>query len=144
MPSLKIREWLVVGIAAAIIAGVSQLLLSRSATERAANLKFERSRAYLASGQFDRAKAELRAALLLDPGNGKGRHELAQLELRSGEWELAFLEFQSLTEIHPGDPEGWIGLAELMVKSGLLEAPEAALDKAIAAAPKRADAHWQR
>jgi cellulose synthase operon protein C len=144
MPSRKLRRWLALGIAATALAYLPQFLSSRSTTEREANLRLERSRAHLASGDFERARIELRAALRLEPGNGAARRELAELELRLGDWELAFLEFQSLTQIHPQDPEGWIGLASLMVKSGLLEAPEAALDKAIAAAPGRADARWQR
>jgi predicted Zn-dependent protease len=69
---------------------------------------------------------------------------LAGLERRLGDWELAFLEYQTTTEMHPEDPDGWLGLADLMVRSGLVSAPEAALDSAIEANPRRADAHRMR
>jgi predicted Zn-dependent protease len=121
-----------------------QVLRTRFVTERRAAFNRERAQAHLASGEFDQARAEFRAALRLQPGNGEARRQLAAMELRLGHWELAFLEFQSLTELHPEDPDGWIQLANLMVKSGLLEAPEAALGKAIDAAPKRTDARLLR
>jgi tetratricopeptide (TPR) repeat protein len=80
----------------------------------------------------------------MQPGNGEARSQLAAMELGLRNWELAFLEFESVTAMHPEDPRGYIGLADLMVKGGLLGAPEAALDKAIAAAPRRAEAHLLR
>ena len=66
------------------------------------------------------------------------------MELGQGRWELAFLQFQYATEMHPEDPAAFISLADLMLKNGWLEAPEAVLDKAIEAAPDRADAHVRR
>jgi tetratricopeptide (TPR) repeat protein len=141
---LKLPGWIALCVIAAAAFYLPQVLSTRFVTQRQAAFKLERAQAHLASGEFDQARAELRAALRLQPDHGKARRELAELELRLGHWELAFLEFQSLTEMHPEDPDGWIGLADLMVKSGLLEAPERALDKAIAAAPHRAEAHWQR
>jgi predicted Zn-dependent protease len=128
----------------AAVVWLPQVLPFRFMTERRAAFNLERARAHLASGEFDQARAKFRAALRLQPGNAEARRQLAAMELRLGNWEVAFLEFQSLTELHPEDPDGWIGLADLMVKSGLLEAPEAALDKVIEAAPKRAEAHWLR
>jgi predicted Zn-dependent protease len=136
---LKLRRWIALCLIVAAVVWLSQVLPTRFVTERRAALNLEQAQAHLASGEFDQARAEFRAALRLQPGNGEARRQLAAMELRLGHWEIAFLEFQSLTELHPEDPNGWIGLANLMVKSGLLEAPEAALDKAIAAAPKRAD-----
>src|SRR5678810_805614 len=64
-----------------------------------------------------------------------------ELERRLGDLELAFLEHQTTTEMDPEDPDGWIGLADLMLRSGLVSAPEAALDSAIEADPRRGDAH---
>jgi len=54
------------------------------------------------------------------------------------------VELESLAELHPDDAEGWIALADLMVKRGWLEAPEAALDRALEAAPRRAEPHALR
>jgi predicted Zn-dependent protease len=141
---LKLRGWIALCLIVATVILVSQVLPTRFITERRVASGLQRAQAHLASGESDRARAEFRAALRLQPGNGEARRQLAAMELRLGHWELAFLEFQSLTELHPEDPDGWIGLADLMVKSGLLEAPEAALDKAISAAPKRVDARLLR
>jgi cellulose synthase operon protein C len=141
---LKLRGWIVLCVTLAAVLGSPQLWRTRFVTERRAAFNLKRAQAHLASGEFDQARAEFRAALRLQPGNGPARRQLAAMELRLGHWEIAFLEFQSLTELHPEDPDGWIGLADLMVKSSLLEAPEAALDKAIATAPKRADARRLR
>jgi tetratricopeptide (TPR) repeat protein len=141
---LKLRGWIALCLIVASVVWLAQVLPTRFVTERRAAFNLEQAQAHLASGEFDQARTEFRAALRLQPGNREARRQLAAMELRLGHWELAFLEFQSLTELHPEDPDGWIGLADLMVKSGLLEAPEAALDKAIEAAPKRADAHRLR
>jgi predicted Zn-dependent protease len=141
---LRLQGWIVLCVVLAAVLGLSQLWRSRFVMERRAAFKLERAQAHLASGEFDRGRAAFRAALRLEPGNGEARRQLAAVELRLGQWELAFLEFQSLTDLHPEDPDGWIGLANLMVKSGLLEAPEAALDKAIAVAPNRAEVRLLR
>jgi predicted Zn-dependent protease len=141
---LKLRGWIALCMIVAAVVWLAQVLPTRFVTERRAAFNLEQAQAHLASGKFDQARAEFRAALRLQLGNREARRQLAAMELRLGRWELAFLEFQSLTELHPENPDGWIGLADLMVKSGLLEAPEAALDKAIEAAPKRADAHRLR
>lgn len=141
---LKLRGWIALGLIVAAGIWLPQVLHTRFVTERRAASSLQRAQAHLASGEFDRARAEFRAALRLQPGNGEARRQLAAMELRLGHWELAFLEFQSLTELLPEDPDGWIGLANLMAKSGLLEAPEAALDKAIEVAPNRADARLLR
>ena len=141
---LKLRGWIALCLIVAAVVWLLQVLPSRFVPERRAVLNLEGAQAHLASGEFDQARAEFRAALRLQPGNAEARRQLATMELRLDNWELAFLEFRSLTELHPEDPDGWIGLANLLVKSGLLEAPEAALDKAIEAAPKRADAHSLR
>src|SRR6266852_2265954 len=134
---LKIRGWIALCLIVAAAVGLPRVFSSRFVSQRRAALSLTRAQAHLAG-------SELRAALRLQPGNGDARHQLAILELRLGNPELAFLEFESLTELRPEDPNGWIGLADLMVKGGLLEAPEAALDKALAAAPERADAHSLR
>jgi tetratricopeptide (TPR) repeat protein len=141
---LKPCGWTSLGLIIAAVFVLPQVLASRLVTERRVAFKLQQGQTHLASGEFDQARAEFRAALRLQPGNAAARRQLAAMELGLGNWELAFLEFQSLTELHPDDPDGWIGLADLMVKSGLLEAPEAALDKAIEAAPKRADARRLR
>src|SRR6266851_2513560 len=141
---LKIRGWIALCLIVAAAVGLPRVFSSRFVSQRRAALSLTRAQAHLAAGELDRARSELRAALRLQPGNGDARHQLAILELRLGNPELAFLEFESLTELRPEDPNGWIGLADLMVKGGLLEAPEAALDKALAAAPERADAHSLR
>lgn len=141
---LKLRGWIALCLIVAAVVLLSQVLPTRFVTERRAAFKRERAQAHLASGEFDQARAEFRAALRLQPRDREARRQLAAMELRLGHWELALLEFQSLTELHPEDPDGWIGLANLMVESGLLEGPEAALDKALEAAPKRADARRLR
>src|SRR5439155_5952660 len=58
--------------------------------------------------------------------------------------ELAFLELEVQTASDPDDAGAFVHLAELMRESGMLEAPEAALDKAIGLAPSRADARSLR
>src|SRR5262249_9539444 len=90
------------------------------------------------------ARLKFREALRLDPDLPGVRLRLAELERRLGDWELAFLEYQTTTEMHPEDPNGWLGLADLMVRTGLVSAPEAALDSAIDADPRRVDAHRMR
>ena len=141
---LKLRHWIGLCLILAAAIGLPRVLSSRFLSQHRAELSLKRAQAHLAAREFDQARNEFRAALRLQPGNAAARHQLATLELGLGNWELAFLEFQSLTELQPENPNGWIGLADIMVKSGLLETPETALDKAIAAAPKRADAHSLR
>jgi tetratricopeptide (TPR) repeat protein len=143
-PRLKRAGWIALGAIVAAAIALPPLLTSRFVAERRAALAVQRARAHQASREFDRARTELRAALRLQPDRGEARHQLARMELALSNWELAFLELETLTELHPQDPDGWIGLAGLMVKTGLLAAPEAALDKAIAVAPNRADARVLR
>jgi tetratricopeptide (TPR) repeat protein len=141
---LKFRGWIALCLIAMVMVSLPLVLSSRFVSQRRAALKFKRAQAHLASREFDQARTEFRAALRLQPGNAEARHQLAAMELGVGNWEVAFLEFQSLSELHPEDPNGWIGLSDLMMKSGLLETPEAALDRAIEVAPRRADAHRLR
>ena len=142
--ALKLRGWIALSLMVAAVVGLPRVLSSRFVSERRAALSLRRAQAHLASRELDEARDELRVALRLQPGNAEARQQLAALELGTGNRELAFLELESLTELHPENPDGWIGLADLLMKGGLLEAPEAALDKAIAAAPGRADAHLLR
>lgn len=123
---------------------VPRLWRSGFVAQRRAAFHLRRGKADLAAGRIDAARTEFRTASKLKPGDAEARRELAALELSQDKWELAYLELQSLTEMHPEDPEAWLGLADLMMKSGWLEAPEAALDQAIEAAPERADAHERR
>jgi len=141
---LRPRVWLAFGVALAVLLSAPWILSSRVVTDRRAGRSLDRARSHLAAGELEAARKELLATLRLRPTNAEARYRLATLELGQGQWELAFLEFQSLTEIHPDDPNGWTGLAGLMLKTGLLGAPEAALDKAIAVEPGRADAHFLR
>src|SRR6266849_4708419 len=140
--ALKLRGWIASSLTLAAVVGLPRVLSSRFVSERRAALSLRRAQAHLASRELDEARDELRVALRLQPGNAEARQQLAALELGMGNRELAFLALESLTELHPENPDGWIGLADLLMKGGLLEAPEAALDKAIAAAPGRAGAHW--
>ncbi len=142
--ALKLRGWIASSLTLAAVVGLPRVLSSRFVSERRAALSLRRAQAHLASRELDEARDELRVALRLQPGNAEARQQLAALELGMGNRELAFLALESLTELHPENPDGWIGLADLLMKGGLLEAPEAALDKAIAAAPGRADAHLLR
>jgi predicted Zn-dependent protease len=139
---LGFRGWvlLCIIIIIAVLVSMPWILRSRFVAERRAALSTRRAEAHLAAGELDAARRDFRAALRLQPDAVGVRQQLATLELNLGDWELAFLEFQSLTEMEPEDPNGWIGLADVMVKSGLLAAPEAALDNAVAADPRRADA----
>ena len=98
----------------------------------------------MAQHDFDGARARFRAALRLQPFNGVARRELADMELSLGNWELAFLELEVQTASDAEDAGAFVHLAELMRESGMLEAPEAALDKAIGLAPTRADARSLR
>jgi tetratricopeptide (TPR) repeat protein len=134
-----------IAIAAAAAAAIAawQLWISPFGIARRARFHLGRAQAHLASREIQQARGDLRAALRLQPGNG-ARKELAALELEGGNWELAFIELKSSTELHPEDPDGWIRLARLMVDRGWIEAPEAALDRALEAAPRQADAHAQR
>ena len=129
---------------AVVALSVQPLLRSRWVNERRVSRSMQRARAYLAVRDLEAGHRELQDVLRLQPANADARYELATLELGTGNWELAFVEFQSLTELQPDDPRGWIGLASILVKSGLLLAPEDALDKAIAAAPKLTEARLLR
>ena len=141
---LRLRGWVAVGVALAMLTSAPRALRSRFVTERRAAFSLKRAQAHVAARQFDDARRDFRAALLLQPANAGARLQLATMELGLGNPELAFLEFQTLTELHPEDPNGWIGLADLLMKGGVFAAPEAALDNAIAAAPGRADARLLR
>lgn len=93
---LKLRGWIALCLIVATVVWLPQLLPTRFVTERRAASSLQRAQAHLASGEFDQARAEFRAALRLQPGDGEARRQLAAVELRLGQWELAFLEFQSL------------------------------------------------
>jgi len=141
---LKLRGWIALSLILAAAVGLPRFLSSRFLSQRRLASSLERARTHLAAREFDQARRELHAALGLEPGNAGARNQLATMELGLGNREIAFLEFQTLTEMQPQDPNGWIGIADLLVKGGLHDAPEVALDKAIAAAPTRADAHLLR
>ena len=98
----------------------------------------------LASHEDDRARGFLRSALRLRPGDAAARRRLASIELKHGDWEIALLDFQELQEFTPDDPEPFVMAANVMLEKGWLEAPEAALDRAIELAPRRADARRLR
>ncbi len=138
------RGWAVAFAAVALLASLPPLWRSRFVTGRRAALLVRSAEAHLAAREFDAARADLRAALRLQPADARARQRLAAAEMEAGNWELAFVEYESLTEMHPEDPDGWIALARMMAKGGLLAAPEAALDEAIALAPSRADARVLR
>ncbi len=143
----RTRIWVVLGAAlgiAVVAVGTASILRSRFVADRRAASLVRRAEAHLAAHELAEARRDLRAALRLQPDAAGPRHQLAVTELSLGDWDLAFLEFQSLTETHPEDPRGSIGLADLMLRTGLLVPPEAALDSAVAADPKRADARRLR
>ncbi len=133
---------LTVGVLAA--AAVGWAMDSRQVREWRAEMHARRARTHLASRELDQARVEFRRALRLNPEDLGSRRELADMEARLGHAELAFLEYQSLTEMHPEDATGWVRVAELMQRSGLLEAPEAALDRAIDVAPSDGEARLAR
>jgi tetratricopeptide (TPR) repeat protein len=143
-PFPTLRGWIALCVIAAAALSLPKVWASSFVTQRRAAVHLKRARAELAANEFLQARAQLREALRLQPGNREARQDLATMELGVGNWELALLEFESMTELHPEDPDGWMGLAGIMAKRGWLEAPEAALDKAIEAAPERADAHSLR
>ncbi len=131
-------------LGALAVVGARRAMESRFVADRRAELHLRRARAAVAARAYDEARSEFRSALRLSPGDLGARRELAAMELGLGHTELAFVEYQSLTEMHPEEPAGWIRVAELMRRSGLLEAPEAALDKAIETAPRNAEARLAR
>src|SRR5229473_561801 len=140
----RLPVWIALCAIAAAALVLPQVWASRFVTEFRAAVHLHKAQSRIASRKFVQARAELRAALRLRPDDAEARRQLAAMELGLGNWELAFLELETLTELHSEDPDGWIRLAELMGRRGWLEAPEAALDKALEAAPQRADAHAMR
>src|ERR1700682_2352421 len=143
-PFPTLRGWIALCVIAAAALSLPKVWASGYLTRRRAALHLKRARAELAANEFHQARAQLRAALRLQPDNREARQDLATMDLGVGNWELALLEFESMTESHPEDPDGWMGLAGIMAKRGWLEAPEAAFDKGVEAAPPHADAHARR
>jgi cellulose synthase operon protein C len=132
-----------------VVAGTGVVAVPRAwrsdfVARRRSAFQLKRAQAQLASGRLGEARAGFRAALRLRPFDAEARRQLAAMELSQGNWEIAFLEDQALTELHPEDGGAWMALADLMAKQGWLEAPETALDRAIEAAPQRADARARR
>jgi predicted Zn-dependent protease len=138
------RTWLLLGLLVAGSLGVFAWVRSGALTELRARHVARGGEALLGENDPAGARLKFREALRLDPDLPGVRLRLAELERKLGDWELAFLEYQTMTEMHPEDPDGWLGLADLMVRTGLVSAPEAALDSAIEANPRRADAHRMR
>ena len=138
------RTWILIGLLIASSVGVFILVKSRFLAELRARHIASRGEGLLSKNELAEARLNLRRALRLDPNIPAVRLRLAELERRLGDWELAFLEYQTTTEMRPEDPNGWIGLADLMARTGLVSAPEAALDSAIDADPRRTDAHRMR
>jgi predicted Zn-dependent protease len=138
------RAWILLGVLVAGSVGVFALVRSGVLAELLARHVARRGEALLAKDDPAGARLSFREALRLDPDLPGVRLRLAELERRLGDWELAFLEYQTTTEMHPEEPDAWLGLADLMVRTGLVSAPEGALDSAIDANPRRADAHRMR
>jgi len=123
--------WIALFLLLAIALALPSILRSEFVAQRRAALALKQAQAHVASRDFDKARAEFRHALRLEPSDAGARRALAGMEMGQGNVETAFLEYESLTAMHPEDAGGWTKLAELMAKSGQLEAPEALLDKAI-------------
>ena len=136
--------WIALGVAIIAAVCAPRAWRSRPVTQLRAARELDGARALLAARHFDEARARFRAALRLDPLHPIARHELARMELSLGNWELAFVELESQAAAHPEDASAFVHLAELMREDGLLEAPEAALDRAIALAPARPEARSLR
>ena len=143
-PRLKLGHWLALAAIGVGAVAFPQVWRTPFVTERRAARHLRRAEQHLTANQLDRARAEFRVALRLQPRNAGARRQLAATELAAGNWELAFVELESLTAAHPEDTEGWIRLAQLMMKFGFLEAPEAALDRVIESAPGQAEARRLR
>ena len=144
LKAVRGRSWAAAGIALVALLSFPTAWRSRLMTDFRAALRLKSAASHVAARELDEARKDFRAALRLRPDDAEARRQLAAMELSAGNWEVAFLESESFTELHPEDPEGWIALAGMMAKGGLVAAPEAALDKAIAIAPGRADAHELR
>jgi tetratricopeptide (TPR) repeat protein len=128
----------------AAILGLALATGERAGTRQQVSEILARARALKADGDYDEARADLRAILHRQPGHLGARRELVNLELELDRIEHVYLELQTLTEMHPDDSKGWLDMAELLWSAGSREVAEQKAARALDSDPKRADAHKLR
>lgn len=83
--------------------------------------RLERGSSLLGAGDAGAARAELRAALSLNPEDPGARGLLAQAEFRMGEYESAARIYDGLVHDHPSDPSLHVNLGLVHLKAGRLD-----------------------
>lgn len=95
--------------------------------------------AYLATGQWDKAKTELEKVLKLQPNEPSAARNLAKIEDQAGNLPRAKDLLQGLVKERPGDESAALLLAEIEVKMGNRPASISVLEEAIKVNPGALD-----
>ena len=137
------RRWhrtlpLGLGYAASVLAlSVSPLELEPNA----AKWHHDRGRAWLASGQPERALAELEAALTLEPSRSQAQLSRANALVALGRRDEALAAFRSLAQQRPRDYRALNNLGALLAEAGRLEEARGCFERALELDPRPAGVH---
>ena len=96
-------------------------------------------RAYLALSEIDRAEAEFKAALQLDPANSEAHFGLGQVRLSQGKPFQAERELRLAIQAAPDGAPAYKALADILLDRGQAGEARALMEKAIALNPS----DWQ-
>jgi tetratricopeptide (TPR) repeat protein len=105
--------------------------------------RFHLATARLETGSLDGARAELEAAISLDPALAPAWERLGYLLLEQGEVEQALSRFEHLIEALPGSPAGFLGAGEVELLLGRSEQAARHLERALELDPTASAAHYQ-
>lgn len=119
---------------------ILQFRNAASLTPNDAEVLYQLSRAYLASGDIDNGVRFLRRTLQLDPKHRPAQLRMAELmsySLDSGHLKDAQQRLKTLLETSPDDPDALHALALTELKLGEPDSAQQHLERAIAAAPQQ-------
>jgi tetratricopeptide (TPR) repeat protein len=121
------------GIAAGVVGiALAGVLAGCVDKENAVARHMERSDGYLAEGNLEKARIELRNAARIDPRNARARLKLGRIAEKNANWKRAYAHYQVAVSIDPALGEAHVALAALMLRFNELDRAQAAVDEALA------------
>jgi tetratricopeptide (TPR) repeat protein len=101
-------------VPACFVAALAIGALACSSPEETIQRHLERAEAYEESMQYDRALAELQAALKVGPGNADTNLRIAHLLEKSEEYDTALFYYEEARRLDPSSDDAALGLAHLL------------------------------
>lgn len=97
-----------------------------------------RAQEHLESGNYDKARVDLKNVLQINPNNAEAYYVMALVEEKQQNWPLVFGNLNKAVELAPSDLEANIKLGKMYMLSGNLEKAREQADKVLALAPEDA------